>query len=74
MVFIPKQTEVTPVSQSMDDGSNGGRAYELTCTDCAFTTQVQGDVDEIYDVIEGHRERMENSPAEHFVDFQAVTP
>lgn len=58
----------------MDGRGDGERTFELTCTDCAFTTRVEGDVDDIYDVIEGHRERMQNSPAEHFVDFQALTP
>ena len=54
------------------DGSDGGRAYELTCTDCAFTTMVEGDIDELYDVIEAHQDRMRNSPANHAVDFEAV--
>lgn len=57
----------------MTDGRDRGRAYELTCTDCAFTTEFEGDIDELYDVIEAHQDRMANSPADHFVDFEAVS-
>lgn len=57
----------------MTDGSNGARTYELVCTDCAFTTTFEGDIDGLYDVIEGHQDRMRNSPEDHFVDFELVS-
>ena len=51
---------------------NGGRAYELRCTDCAFTTTFSGEIDALYDVLDSHQERMASSPDEHFVDFEAT--
>lgn len=64
---------LVPVNRTMADSSKGVRTFELVCTDCAFTTTFEGDIDGLYDVIEGHQDRMRNSPADHSVDFEAVS-
>lgn len=49
------------------------RTYELTCTDCSFTTVVSGDTGDVYDAIESHQDEAEDSYVDHFVNFEART-
>lgn len=46
--------------------------YELECTDCSFQTTVVGEFDEVFDVIEAHREEEYAGPTEHFVNIHRV--
>lgn len=72
-MFMSELTLTSLVNRVMTDGRNGSRTYELTCTDCAFTTEFEGDIDKLYEVIEAHQDRMRNSPADHFVEFEATS-
>lgn len=47
--------------------------YELSCSDCSFTTIVEGDIDELFDVIESHQAEADGHYADHFVNFESVT-
>lgn len=44
--------------------------YELTCTDCAYETTVEGDVHDALDAAKLHQEAHENTATGHFVDFE----
>lgn len=47
--------------------------YRLTCTACSFETEVDVDVDAVFDVIEAHQTEYEADDSEHFVDFERIT-
>jgi hypothetical protein len=45
--------------------------YDLSCTECSFTTVVEGDDQDVYEVIDTHQEEAADPANEHFVNFQA---
>lgn len=47
------------------------RTYDLTCTDCPFTTVVDGDTDDVYDAIDAHQAESTSQQADHFVTVEA---
>ena len=47
--------------------------YRLTCNDCSFETELDVDVDELFDVIEEHRAEFETDRDDHYVDFERTT-
>ena len=61
------------VSRPMTGSNNGVKAFALECTDCAFTTTVEDDVDGVFDVIEAHQSEMHSSQNDHFVNFEAIS-
>ena len=46
--------------------------YRLDCNDCDFERLIEVEIDELFDVIEDHREEYEADRSEHFVDFERV--
>lgn len=52
------------------DGAGHARSYTLRCVDCAFQTNVEGDVFEVLDTIDRHQEEQSDGVAEHFVEFE----
>lgn len=57
----------------MTDTQDGTMKYELACTDCSFTTVVEGSIDELFDVIESHQEAVDAHHADHFVNFESLS-
>jgi hypothetical protein len=45
--------------------------YDLSCTDCSFTTVIEGDDRDVYEAIDTHQAETADSHSEHFVNFQA---
>lgn len=68
-------TVPSPPNLSITDMPTSGdhpRAYELSCNDCSFATEYEGDIDGLYDVVDSHQEEMQTDPADHFVDFESI--
>lgn len=45
--------------------------YDLSCTECSFTTVVEGDDQDVFEVIDTHQEEAADPANEHFVNFEA---
>lgn len=52
------------------DASGGGVAYDLSCVDCTYSETVEGDIDEVFEAIEGHQGMHPADALEHFVEFE----
>jgi len=46
------------------------RRYDLRCNDCAFARVVEGDVDDVLDVIEAHHEEYRSDGERHIVNTE----
>lgn len=46
-------------------------SYELRCVDCPFETTVEGDVFEVLDAADSHREEHAADGFRHFVEFES---
>lgn len=46
--------------------------YQLTCTDCSFSTVEDGGIDAVFDAIEAHRAAFATDPSDHFVEFELL--
>lgn len=57
---------------SADDVQTTG-TYELACIDCAFETTVEGDVYDVFNVIDSHQEEQSETRPEHFVNFERTS-
>lgn len=55
---------------SEDDETASTNVYELTCTDCAFETTVEGSVFDALDVADSHQDEHGQALTEHFVNFE----
>lgn len=47
--------------------------FELDCTECSFQTTMACEFDEVFDVIEAHRDERYAGPTEHFVNIHRVS-
>lgn len=50
---------------------SGATTYRLSCTACAFTTTVEGDLDAVMDRVEEHTGGRDTDDT-HFVEFEVV--
>ena len=48
-------------------------AFELSCTACDFATTIETNIDAVLDTVEEHEQRYEDSPRDHFVNFEQLT-
>lgn len=46
--------------------------YRLECSKCIFSDVVEGDVNDVFDVIEQHRVEAEGDMMDHNVDFELL--
>lgn len=67
-----QKSPVYPPATSMTTSTGPGAEYELSCTDCSFTTVIAGDIDEIFDAIDDHQAEVRDHHADHFVNFEAL--
>lgn len=55
---------------STTDEPTTAHTYELTCTDCAFETSVEGSFLEALDVADAHQEKHGDPLTKHFVNLK----
>jgi uncharacterized protein YqgV (UPF0045/DUF77 family) len=46
------------------------RVYDLACNDCAFERVVEGEIDEVLDVIEAHHDEYRTPTERHIVNTE----
>jgi len=46
------------------------RRYDLRCNDCAFSRVVEGNVDDVLDVIEAHHDEYRSDQERHIVNTE----
>lgn len=56
----------------MSTDSGTARTYELQCVDCDFERTFEGDVFEVLDVVDAHKENHELGDCDHFVEFECA--
>ena len=48
------------------------RRYDLRCNDCAFERVVEGDIDDVLDVIEAHHDEYRSEEERHVVNTELL--
>ena len=47
-------------------------AFKLTCVDCSFSEEIEGNVDDAFDRIEEHQASYDTDRLDHFVEFERL--